>query len=184
MQELIGDYITIEEYYMRQSMRKAIGIEVVEESSLTSSMVDEVFFVVRKSIRRALSSTSVDGICAILNHAVSVLQEDFADVLHAKLKNNTYVAYTIDLSQAYYSMIGTTTPMMDLNAYDKNRKLYLAHLSDAEVSMENIERLVETLEVAWLRCLLLSVKKSSGFSRPILEPYYQTSRSMKTKKFR
>ncbi|OQV15659.1 Conserved oligomeric Golgi complex subunit 4 [Hypsibius exemplaris] len=145
MQELIGDYITIEEYYMRQSMKKAISMEQVEEKALTSTMVDDVFFVVRKSIRRALSSASVDGICAILNHAVSLLQEDFADVLHAKLKNNNYVAYTIDLSQAYYSMLGTSTPV-DMNLYDKNRKAYLAHLNDADVSMEYLKRLGETLE--------------------------------------
>ncbi|GAU95964.1 hypothetical protein RvY_07479 [Ramazzottius varieornatus] len=145
MQELIGDYITIEEYYMRQSVKKAISMEQIEENSMTSSMVDDVFFVVRKSVRRALSSTSVDGICAILNHAISVLQEDFATVLHEKLKGNSYVVYTIDLSQAYYSMIGTSAPV-DMDLYDKNRKAFLANLNDADVSVDYLRTLAENLE--------------------------------------
>ena len=146
MQELIGDYITIEEYYMRQSVKKAISMEQIEENLLISSMVDDVFFVVRKSVRRVLSSTSVDGICAILNHAISVLQEDFASVLHEKLKSNSYVVYTIDLSQAYYSMIGTSAPV-DMDLYDKNRKAYLANLNDADFSEDYVRTLAETLEV-------------------------------------
>ena len=36
--------------------------------------------------RRALSSSSVDGVCAMLNHACSILEQDFREVLYAKLR--------------------------------------------------------------------------------------------------
>ena len=40
-----------------------------ENEAVTSSMVDDVFFIIQKSVKRALSSSSVDGVCAMLNHA-------------------------------------------------------------------------------------------------------------------
>ena len=40
-----------------------------ESEAVTSSMVDDVFFIIQKSVKRALSSSSVDGVCAMLNHA-------------------------------------------------------------------------------------------------------------------
>ena len=54
--------------------------------------------------------------------------------------------YTIDLSQAYYSMIGTSAPV-DMDLYDKNRKAYLANLNDADISVDYVRTLAETLEV-------------------------------------
>jgi hypothetical protein len=72
MQELTGYYIMMEDYFMRESVAKAVGMDEKVESvhgGYTSSMVDDVFFIIQKSVRRSISSGSVDGICAMLNHA-------------------------------------------------------------------------------------------------------------------
>ena len=61
-------------------------MDTLEDGSMTSSMVDDAFFIVKKCVRRALSSSSVDGVCAMLNHANSVLEQDFREVLYTKLR--------------------------------------------------------------------------------------------------
>ena len=49
--------------------------------------------------RRALSSSSVDGVCAMLNHACTILEQDFREVLFSKLRQGFPSGF--DLTQAY-----------------------------------------------------------------------------------
>lgn len=51
MQELLGSYLLLEKYFMEESVKKALAMDTVEEGSHTSSMVDDIFFIVRKCIR-------------------------------------------------------------------------------------------------------------------------------------
>lgn len=51
MQELLSIYLLLERYFMEESVIKAIALDNHEPGQLTSSMVDDVFFIVRKSIR-------------------------------------------------------------------------------------------------------------------------------------
>lgn len=48
-----------------------------EKGQLTSSMVDDCFYIVKKCISRALSSSNIDCLCAMINHANSALESDF-----------------------------------------------------------------------------------------------------------
>lgn len=51
MQELLSIYLLLERYFMEESVLKAIALDSHEARQLTSSMVDDVFFIVRKCIR-------------------------------------------------------------------------------------------------------------------------------------
>ena len=62
-------------------------------------MVDDAFFIIKKCVRRALSSSSVDGVCAMLNHANSVLEQDFREILYSKLRLGFPSGF--DITQAY-----------------------------------------------------------------------------------
>ncbi|CAO2609959.1 Conserved oligomeric Golgi complex subunit 4 [Lemmus lemmus] len=86
MQELIGFYITMEEYFMRETVNKAVALDTYEKGQLTSSMVDDVFYIVKKCIGRALSSSNIDCLCAMINLATRELEADFRDVLCNKLR--------------------------------------------------------------------------------------------------
>lgn len=52
-------------------------MDTFEKGQLTSSMVDDCFYIVKKCISRALSSSNIDCLCAMINHANSVLESDF-----------------------------------------------------------------------------------------------------------
>ena len=49
--------------------------------------------------RRALSSSSVDGVCAMLNHACTILEQEFREILYARLRLGFPSGF--DFTQAY-----------------------------------------------------------------------------------
>jgi hypothetical protein len=74
VRELGSYYLSLEEYFMEESISKAIRIdEVPEDGSLTSSMVDDVFFVLMKAGRRAMGTGKAPSAVAILNQLNGVL---------------------------------------------------------------------------------------------------------------
>lgn len=51
MQELLGTYLLFERYFMEESVIKAISLDSLETGQQNSSMLDDVFFIIRKCIR-------------------------------------------------------------------------------------------------------------------------------------
>lgn len=62
---------------LRQISLQAVAMDSYEKGQLTSSMVDDVFYIVKKCIGRALSSSSIDCLCAMINHSTTELESDF-----------------------------------------------------------------------------------------------------------
>ncbi|KAM7432750.1 Golgi transport complex subunit 4 [Porites harrisoni] len=155
MQELIGNYIFMEEYFMRETVMKAVKMDVSEggdDEAVTSSMVDDVFFIVQKAVRRALSSSSVDGTCAMLNHACALLSSDYRDVLTSRLKAG-FPSGSIDLSGMLQGKIQVGYSSTAENA--AARKAFLVTLNNLEVSSDNIQKLKKDLEIECDRNLAL-----------------------------
>ena len=103
MQELLGAYLALERYFMEESVNKAIGMDALDQDQQTSSMVDDTFFIVKKCIRRAISSGSIDGVCAVINMACGLLEGEFANQLRNRLRQG-YPAGYLDLAQAYNAL--------------------------------------------------------------------------------
>jgi hypothetical protein len=95
MQELIGHYILLEEYFMSESVHKAVKMDEILEESVTSSIVDHVFFVFQQCTHRALLSTNVNAICAIVNILVNVLSKDYLEILQRSLQEQLSRSLTL-----------------------------------------------------------------------------------------
>lgn len=80
-------------------------MDQIEENSLTSSMLDDVYYILKKCVRRSLASSSIDGICAMVNHAATLLDTIFYEILDERLKQGP--SGMLDLTQAY-NMLQTT----------------------------------------------------------------------------
>ena len=52
----------------------------------SSMMLDDVFFIVKKCIQRSISCQSIDGVCAVVNNANSVLETDLCSLLQVPYK--------------------------------------------------------------------------------------------------
>ncbi|XP_035731980.1 conserved oligomeric Golgi complex subunit 4-like [Vespa mandarinia] len=145
MQELIGAYLALERYFLEESVNKAVGMDTLEQDQQISSMVDDVFFIVQKCVRRSISSWSIDGVCAVINIACDILEGEFANRLRNRLRQG-YLAGYLDLTQAY-SALQTSIQHGRLQTSDTElaRLMFLAYLNNTDVSIEYVETLCKTL---------------------------------------
>ncbi|KAK2509668.1 hypothetical protein MC885_000662 [Smutsia gigantea] len=154
MQELIGLYITMEEYFMRETVNKAVALDTYEKGQLTSSMVDDVFYIVKKCIGRALSSSSIDCLCAMINLATTELESDFRDVLCNKLRMGFPATTLQDIQRGVTSAVNIMHSSLQqgkfdtkgIESTDEAKLSFLVTLNNVEACSENISTLKKTLE--------------------------------------
>lgn len=60
--ELLSHYLQLEQYFMEESVNKAINMDILERSQQTSSMVDDTFFIIRKCIRYSFNFEQIKNI--------------------------------------------------------------------------------------------------------------------------
>jgi len=148
----MGHYVLMEEYFMRISVAKAETLDSIDEelTQATSSMVDDVFFIIKKCLRRALSSGSADVTCAMLNHTTAILDEEYHDILKARLNNAAgFAAWgSLDFNQAY-SLVQSSFQQGKIQSAkdsERDKALFLSALNNAEVSSEYAQTLRSTFE--------------------------------------
>ncbi|XP_012868137.1 PREDICTED: conserved oligomeric Golgi complex subunit 4 [Dipodomys ordii] len=154
MQELIGLYITMEEYFMRETVNKAVALDTYEKGQLTSSMVDDVFYIIKKCIGRALSSSSIDCLCAMINLATTELEDYFKNVLHNKLRMGFPATTLQDIQRGVTSAVSIMHSSLQqgkfdtkgIESTDEAKLSFLVTLNNVEVCSENISTLKKTLE--------------------------------------
>lgn len=81
VKELISYYIALEEYYMEETVGTAIRISEAAEGSLTTSMVDDVFYILKKCGRRAIASGNLQCVLATLNFTANILTNKYKEKL-------------------------------------------------------------------------------------------------------
>ncbi|XP_044750706.1 conserved oligomeric Golgi complex subunit 4 [Coccinella septempunctata] len=141
--ELLSHYLRLEQYFMEESINKAVAMDYIDTSQQTSSMVDDTFFIVRKCIRRSISSGNLDGICVIINTACRVLENDFCDVLRSKLKQG-YPSGYLDLTQAY-NVLQSSIQQGRLQSGDteQSRIAFVVALNNADSCIEYVDTLCD-----------------------------------------
>ncbi|EHB15460.1 Conserved oligomeric Golgi complex subunit 4 [Heterocephalus glaber] len=152
--ELIGYYITMEEYFMRETVNKAVALDTYEKGQLTSSMVDDVFYIVKKCIGRALSSSNIDCLCAMINLATRELEADFRGVLSNKLRMGFPATTLQDIQRGVTSAVNIMHSSLQqgkfdtkgIESTDEAKLSFLVTLNNVEVCSENISTLKKTLE--------------------------------------
>uniref|UniRef100_A0A2M4APT9 Conserved oligomeric Golgi complex subunit 4 n=1 Tax=Anopheles triannulatus TaxID=58253 RepID=A0A2M4APT9_9DIPT len=145
MQELLSTYLLFERYFMEESVLKAITLDSLEDGQHCSSMLDDVFFIVRKCIRRSTGTQSLDGVCAVLNNAASCLEEDFLRALRTPLKAG-YPSGYLDLAQAYNAFqTSLQQGRLQTSDADQARARFVAALNNADMATEFIETLWKTM---------------------------------------
>ncbi|KAE9420850.1 hypothetical protein Angca_007198 [Angiostrongylus cantonensis] len=148
MQELLGNYLLLEQYYMGESIRKAIDTDVKEEG-LLSTVVDDVLFLVRKCVRRAMSSGSVDCVCAALNNGVALLETTFYrhlyNAIQAGYPSTNFAAEALQTAQNAYSVIQHGKSI----EVDVQRDIFLTAANNARGAAELLLELRTGLESEW-----------------------------------
>ncbi|KAL5213392.1 hypothetical protein ABZP36_024239 [Zizania latifolia] len=86
VQDLTGFYVILEEFFMVENVRKAIRIDEPVPDGLTTSMVDDVFFVLQSCCRRAASTASINSVLAVLGGAASLLSNEYQEALQWRMR--------------------------------------------------------------------------------------------------
>ncbi|KAM8945300.1 conserved oligomeric Golgi complex subunit 4 [Pelodytes ibericus] len=154
VQELIGYYITMEEFYMRESVNKAVAMDTCERGQLISSMVDDVFYIVKKCVGRSLSSSSIDCLCAMINLSTTMLESDFREVLCNKLRMGFPATTFQDIQRGVTSAVSLMHSSLQqgkfdtkgIESNDEAKMSFLVSLNNVEVCSENIMTLKKNLE--------------------------------------
>ncbi|CEF61240.1 Conserved oligomeric Golgi complex subunit 4 [Strongyloides ratti] len=149
MQSLMGEYVLMEQYYMTESIKKAIEYDNLEENCVVSSIVDDVFFIVRKSVRRSITSTSVDCICALLNNATTLLEIEYCEHLNKIIKAgypSNLMAEAYKTAQNAYIAIKNGKNTSNDSGIEKQKQQYLIALNNFKKSAESLEVLSNGLK--------------------------------------
>lgn len=145
MQELLSTYLLFERYFMEESVIKAIGFDSHEPGQLCSSMVDDVFFIVRKCIRRSIGTQSVDGVCAVINNGGNCIEQELINAIRNTLKNG-YASGYIDLAQAYNAFQSSIQQgKIQTNDTEIARLKFTVALNNADKSTEYVETLYQNI---------------------------------------
>lgn len=86
LQDLTGFYVILEGFFMVENVRKAIKIDEQVPDSLTTSMVDDVFYVLQSCLRRAISTSNISSVIAVLSGASSLLSNEYHEALQQKTR--------------------------------------------------------------------------------------------------
>lgn len=168
IQELSGYYVLMEEYFLRESITKAIEMDEESEmssESVTSNLLDDVFFILKKCVRRATSSGNMDVLCAIINHSITVLETTYADALNERIRYgfpNTLAsaAANLDLSQAY-NVLQSGRYLQSSSDLEKTKKLFLTGINNLDASSQCISTLRQNIREEVSRSTVLAFANGS-----------------------
>lgn len=157
MQELIGSYCSLEHFYMLKSVQKAIKSDAKEDvGGLTSSVVDDVVFIVRKSIRRAAGSGNVDSVCATINNATALLDT----VVHNSLHHNIQSGYVTSANFASEAFTAYQQGKQVKEAAESQKEQFLLALNNSAKLSELLIELQKGLIMEWSKIKRPPVEKN------------------------
>jgi hypothetical protein len=150
IQETISWYILIENYFMRESIAKAVSVDQWEEGQLTSSLPDDAFFVFQKSLKRAFSTGNIDGSCAMINNTSTLLLNEFRTELVKYIRGKSYHHYSsgMELAADVHSvplMFHGSSGRVSLPKGD-NWMLLGITCGNIDVSCNNLKKLITHLQ--------------------------------------
>jgi ribosomal protein S20 len=113
-------------------------------------MLDDIFFIIKKCTKWAVSTKSNEVFCAIINHCVTLLESTFCQVLEERLKNQQYYtsfsAKNLDFSQAY-NAIQSGRYLQSSNDQEKSNAQYFSAINNLEKACDYMKTLRGILDV-------------------------------------
>ncbi|WFD33601.1 Golgi transport complex subunit 4 [Malassezia cuniculi] len=82
-QLLHNDYVALESFFLRASIDKAHALDTLDAESkpLMTSLCDDLFFMLRASLTRTLSTSSLDAVEAVIEKVIPMLERDLVEIV-------------------------------------------------------------------------------------------------------
>ncbi|CAM6127876.1 unnamed protein product [Calypogeia fissa] len=130
VQELTRFYVALEEFFMEENVRKAIKIDEFVPDAITTSMVDDVFYVLQTCSRRAISTSNIQAVLATLNRVNDLLNNEYKEALQRKIREPNLAV------KLFVGGVGVLKIGMEV----------AAALNDVDVSAEYVVKLKHEIE--------------------------------------
>jgi hypothetical protein len=99
IQELVSSYVRVEENFLLKSVTKAIKetdcLDPHDADAKTTTLVDDAFFILQESLRRAISTCDINAACAVVNNVSACISNEMKDALTCNIveSKRTYGAW-------------------------------------------------------------------------------------------
>lgn len=92
VQELVSEYVQVENSFLQQSVEKAVRetdtLDPMDPDQFTTTLVDDVFFILQQSLLRATSTFEVQAVGATLNCVSDAVGEQLVNALQKNLTDS------------------------------------------------------------------------------------------------
>mmetsp|Transcript_65552 Transcript_65552/g.207305 ORF Transcript_65552/g.207305 Transcript_65552/m.207305 type:complete len:758 (-) Transcript_65552:47-2320(-) len=136
VRSLVGTFISLDEFAMDANVAKAIAIDELIEGNPTSSMVDDVFFVLQRCGHRSVSTANSQCVVAGLTQVNNLLSNTFKEALASNIKAGGGAA----------RLLGCGPGMPSEGVLTQGAREHAAALNGADVSADYVLKLVQALE--------------------------------------
>ncbi|OTF76620.1 conserved oligomeric Golgi complex subunit 4-like protein [Euroglyphus maynei] len=152
--DLDSVYVLFEEYFLKESIQKAIQLDAIDidhkdldSTAITSSMLDDIFFIIKKCLKRAISCGSANVIMAIINHCTIVLETIFYEIIQSRIKCGYANALsTLDLANAY-NALQAGRYLQSSNDVEQMKIMFICALNNLDTACEYVNKLNQTITV-------------------------------------
>ncbi|KAH9528985.1 Golgi transport complex subunit 4 [Dermatophagoides farinae] len=152
--DLDSVYVLLEEYFLKESIQKAIQLDAIDidhkdldSTAITSSMLDDIFFIIKKCLKRAISCGSANVIMAMINHCSIVLETIFYEVINNRIKcGYPNASSTLDLANAY-NALQAGRYLQSSNDVEQMKIMFICALNNLDTACEYLNKLNQTITV-------------------------------------
>ncbi|KAF0992984.1 hypothetical protein HZS_989, partial [Henneguya salminicola] len=136
--EVLDIYSKLEKFFLKVSCYKAFKMHTIHEHNLTSSIVDDVFYVVKKCFQRSLATLTQSAIELVLVSADRFFISDYMKIITRN------VDVTVNREQIY-NFINDCTYLSTQNG--RLLKLIIISINDLETSSDNLTKLIQKIKI-------------------------------------
>eukprot|EP00930_Biecheleria_cincta_P017318 TRINITY_DN13802_c0_g2_i2.p1 TRINITY_DN13802_c0_g2~~TRINITY_DN13802_c0_g2_i2.p1 ORF type:complete len:645 (-),score=163.80 TRINITY_DN13802_c0_g2_i2:75-2009(-) len=91
VQELVSNYVLVEQNFLLQSVEKAIAetdsLDPYDPDQLTTTLVDDAFFILRESMLRSITTCDINAVCAVVNNVNAAVSNELRQALASNLSD-------------------------------------------------------------------------------------------------
>jgi len=107
VQELVSKYVCVEQTFLLQSVEKALhetdSLDSSDPEQLTTTLVDDAFFILQQSMLRAITTCDINAVCAVVNHVNGAISGEVRNALLSNLAESkriyqAWVTYNKNIS--------------------------------------------------------------------------------------
>jgi len=95
VQELVSSYVVAEMNFLLHSVEKAVSetdrLDLDDPEQLTTTLVDDAFFVLQQAMNRAITTFDINAVCAVVNNVSGAITNEIRSALVKSLADSEWV---------------------------------------------------------------------------------------------